>query len=65
MLWFAEGDAPASEVVGGDLDAYGVAGDDADVVAAHFARQVGEDDMSVAYLDAECGVWERLAHDTD
>ena len=55
-LRFAVGYASAGEIVGGDFDADGVAGDDADVVAAHFTGEVSEDDVALFDFDAEHGV---------
>src|SRR3954451_633358 len=55
-------DAGAIEVVGRQLDAHAVAGQDADAEAAHLARDVPEHRVAVVELDAEHGVGQRLDH---
>src|SRR4051812_2362763 len=55
-------DPRAVEVVGGDLHADPVARQDPDAEAAHLARDVAEDLVSVVELDAEHGVGEGLHH---
>ena len=55
-LFVAIGDAPASHVVGRDLNLDLVAGEDANAVHAHLARTVSEDGVTVLQLDAEHGV---------
>jgi glycosyltransferase involved in cell wall biosynthesis len=59
-LLVAVGDAAAVEVVRRELDLDAVAGQDADVVAAHLARDVAEDLVVVVELDAEHRVGEGL-----
>ena len=58
----AVGDAALAEVVGGDLDGDAVAAQDADVVLAHLAGDVGGHDVAVFEFHAEGGVRQRL-HD--
>src|SRR5436190_17986954 len=48
------------EVVGRELYAHAIAGEDADAEAAHLARHVPEDRVAVVELDAEHGVGQRL-----
>src|SRR5204862_7510636 len=48
------------EVVRGELDLHPIGGQDADVVAAHLARDVPEDLVLVVELDLEHRVWEGL-----
>src|SRR5437660_337210 len=50
------------QVVGGELAADAVAGEDADAKAAHLAGHVTEDDVIVVELDAEHRVGQRLDH---
>jgi len=59
----AEGDAALGEVVGRHFYGDAVAFKDADLVLAHFARAVAQDDVPVVELDAEHGVREQLRHD--
>src|SRR4051812_32858230 len=59
-LLVAVGDAAAVEVVGRELDLHPVAGQDADVVAAHLAGDVTEDLMVVVELDLEHRVGQGL-----
>src|SRR5512133_3833204 len=47
----AVGDAPAGEVVGGQLELDAIARDDADVELLHLARGVGEDHRPLVDLD--------------
>src|SRR4051794_25321472 len=53
-------DAAPGEVVGRELHDDPVLGEDADVVLAHLAADVGEDLVSVAQLDAEHRVRQSL-----
>src|SRR3954464_4504873 len=55
-LLVAVGDAAAVEVVRREFDLHPVTGQDADVMAAHLARDVPEHLMLVVELDAEHGV---------
>src|SRR3954453_6851767 len=55
-------DAGAVEVVGRELAADPVAGQDPDPVAPHLSRHVTEHDVVVVELDPEHGVRERLDH---
>src|SRR3954453_2909551 len=54
------GDSAAVQVVGRELDLHPVTRKDADVVAAHLARDVAEDLVIVVQLDAEHRVGQRL-----
>lgn len=53
-------DAAFREVIGGHFDLHFVAGENLDVVHAHFAGDVGDDLVSVFQFDAEHGVAEGL-----
>lgn len=53
-------DAAFREVIGGHFDLHLVAGENLDVVHAHFAGDVGDDLVSVFQFDAEHGVAEGL-----
>lgn len=55
-------DASAREIVRRQLDDHTVLGQDADVVLAHLAGDVGENLMAVGQLDAECSVRQSLDH---
>src|SRR5262245_66496857 len=57
-----EYDAPARQVIRGELDRHLVAGQDADIVHAHLPRDMPQDDVSVFQLHAEGRVGESL-HD--
>src|SRR5918999_5172610 len=59
-LLVAVGDAAPVEVVGGKLDLDPIAGEDADVVPAHLARDVAQDLVVVVELDPEPRVREGL-----
>src|SRR5438093_8295928 len=59
-LLVAVGDAAAIEIVGRELDLHTVAGEDADVVAPHLARDVPEDLVFVVQLHLEHRVGQRL-----
>src|SRR6478735_1953816 len=59
-LAVAVDDASAREVVGAELHDHAVFRDDADVVLPHLARNRGEDLVSVAELNAEHRVGQRL-----
>src|SRR5699024_4471433 len=52
-LLVAVDDAAAAEVVRAELDHHPVLGEDPDVVLAHLARDVSEDDVPVAQLYSE------------
>src|SRR6266576_5267462 len=52
-LLVAVGDAPAVQVVRGELDLHSVPREDANVVATHLARNVAEDLVVVVQLYAE------------
>src|SRR5260221_8999447 len=56
----AVNDPAAAQVVGRNLHLYPVAGDDADKVFAHAARDVGNDLVAVVQFDAELRVGERF-----
>src|SRR5947207_318409 len=62
VLAVAVDDARAVEVVGRELAAHAIAGEDADAKAPHLARDVSEDDVVVVELDAEHGIGQRLDH---
>src|ERR1700760_863700 len=53
-------DATLGQVVGSHLYGHRVPGEDADVVLAHFARDVCGHDVTVLELHAECGVGQSL-----
>ena len=53
-------DAAFCQVVRGDLDGDGVAAQDADIVLAHLAADVGGHDVAVFEFDSEGGVGKRL-----
>ena len=55
-------DAGSVEVIGRQLDANAVAGEDADPEAAHLAGDVTEDEVIVVELHPEHGVRESLGH---
>ena len=61
----AECDASFGEVVGADFDGDAIAGEDADVVHAHLATDVGQDFglLVIGEPHLEHGVGERLGHD--
>src|SRR5882724_571188 len=61
-LFTAEDDPTLGEVVGREFDRDPVAGQDADVVLAHAAGDVGEYHMAVVQFDAEGGVGKGLHH---
>ncbi len=50
------GDAPLAEIIGGQLDGDRIAGEDADIVLAHFARDVCGHDMTIFQFHAKHGV---------
>src|SRR5262249_61772047 len=56
----AEDDQPVRGIVGGDRDGPPIAGDDADVVAAHAAADLGEELHAVVALHAVVPAGERL-----
>ncbi|CEE68314.1 hypothetical protein XAC2852_380087 [Xanthomonas citri pv. citri] len=60
-LLHAVGNTTLGQVVGSHLNFDPVAGQDADVVLAHTAGDVGDDFMPVLQLDPERGVGKRLA----
>src|SRR3954449_1971593 len=62
LLLVAVDDATARQVVGRELHDHAVLGQDADVVLAHLAADVGEHPVSVLQLDPEHRVGQRL-HD--
>src|SRR5436305_14185195 len=62
VLAVAIDDARAVEVVGRELAAHAITGEDADAKAPHLARDVSEDDVVVVELDAEHGIAQRLDH---
>src|SRR3990170_4357683 len=49
----AVGDPPARQIIGRKLDLYAIAEQDADVVAAHLAGEVGQHRVVVVQLDAK------------
>lgn len=51
----AEGDTSFAHIVGRYLDAYLVTNDEADETLAHFARDVGEELVTIGNFDAEHG----------
>lgn len=59
-LAFAVDDSSARKIVGGKSDPDLIARNDPDVMLAHLARQVCEDNVAGLYLDTEHGVWERF-----
>ena len=56
----AEGDAPFGKVVWRELNGDAVAGEDADVMFAHLARDVRGHDVTVVELNAEQGIGQGL-----
>src|SRR5436305_570662 len=62
VLAVAVDDARAVEIVGRELAAHAITGEDADAKAPHLARDVSEDDVVVVELDAEHGIGQRLDH---
>src|SRR5256714_8341595 len=62
VLAVAIDDARAVEVVGRELAAHAITGEDADAKASHLARDVSENDVVVVELDAEHGIGQRLDH---
>ena len=63
-LFHAIGDAALGQIVGRHLDLDLIAGQDADVVLAHTARDVRGHDMTVLELHAEHGVRQGVEHRT-
>src|SRR5438105_2797284 len=61
-LLVAEGNSPARQVVGGQLDPDPVADQDPDVELAHLPRRIREDRLPGLQLDLEHRVGQRLAH---
>ena len=62
-LFFSIDDSAAGKVVGGEPHANLVAGNDADIVFPHFAREMGENDVAVLQFDPEHRVGEGFADD--
>ena len=56
----AVGDAPASEVVGGQFDGDLVTGKDTNEKLSHLARYVGQHPMTILKLDSKHGIGQRL-----
>ena len=57
-------DAASGKIVGGQGYPYRIARDDADIVLAHLARQVGEDQVSAIFqFDPEHGIGQGFAND--
>lgn len=63
LLLESPGDAPLGGVVGGNLYADTVAGEDTDEVHPHLATDVSEDNVTVFKLHAEHRVWQSLNDD--
>ena len=61
-LALAEGDASLGEVVRCQFYGYRVASQYADIVFAHFARNMGCDDMPVFQFDAKHGIRQSILH---
>ena len=58
------GDSAFAEVVGGHFHLHLVANIQADVVLAHFARDMSEDRVAIDQFDPEEGAFEDLLHDS-
>jgi len=53
-------DSAACQVVRGELNSYAIAQQDADVVPAHFAREIGQYLVAVVKPYAKLGAWQRF-----
>jgi hypothetical protein len=53
VLLIAVYDATTGQIVGAQLDDHAVLGEDADVMLAHFARNVGKHSVAVSQLNAK------------
>ena len=58
----AKGNATLGQVIGRQLNLYLVTGEDADVVLAHLAGDMGRDNVTIVELDAEHGVGQGVDH---
>jgi hypothetical protein len=63
LLSFAVNDPALGQIVGRKLDANAIAGDDADKMLAHPARDMGHDNVSTFDLYAKSRVRQRLRDD--
>ena len=63
-IGFAKGDPCFSEVVGRHFDANLVTSADPDEILPHFARNMGENFVSVGKSDPKHSAWEDLRHRT-
>jgi glyoxylase-like metal-dependent hydrolase (beta-lactamase superfamily II) len=62
VLTMAEGDPAALEIVGRELDGHAITRRNLDVILAHLARDMPEQQMPILQLDAELTVGQRLRH---
>ena len=63
VLLGTPGDTASRQVVRGHLYGDFIPGQDADEVHAQLARDVGQDDVTIADVHMECGVGQRLGDD--